>query len=87
MGEQPPGVGSPMDVPPLGSAPQVTQVDRGLLKFVKLEELVLSANRIKEVDATNLPPTLKVQHPTSPDLNRPHAAGQGSWVPSPNTGL
>uniref|UniRef100_A0A286XJN9 Leucine rich repeat containing 43 n=1 Tax=Cavia porcellus TaxID=10141 RepID=A0A286XJN9_CAVPO len=39
---------------------QVTQVDRGLLKFVKLEELVLSANRIKEVDATNLPPTLKV---------------------------
>ncbi|XP_010602852.1 leucine-rich repeat-containing protein 43 [Fukomys damarensis] len=39
---------------------QVSQVDRDLLKFLKLEELVLSANRIKEVDAANLPPTLKV---------------------------
>ncbi|XP_055092948.1 leucine-rich repeat-containing protein 43 isoform X3 [Symphalangus syndactylus] len=38
----------------------VTLVDKDLLKFLKLEELVLSANRIKEVDATNLPPTLKV---------------------------
>ncbi|KAM6166401.1 leucine-rich repeat-containing protein 43 [Erethizon dorsatum] len=39
---------------------QVSQVDKDLLKFLKLEELVLSANRIKEVDAANLPPTLKV---------------------------
>ncbi|XP_016874614.1 leucine-rich repeat-containing protein 43 isoform X10 [Homo sapiens] len=39
---------------------KVTLVDKDLLKFLKLEELVLSANRIKEVDATNLPPTLKV---------------------------
>ncbi|XP_071065882.1 leucine-rich repeat-containing protein 43 [Dasypus novemcinctus] len=38
----------------------VSLVDRDLLKFKKLEELVLSANRIKEVDAANLPPTLKV---------------------------
>ncbi|CAK7314080.1 Leucine-rich repeat-containing protein 43 [Vulpes lagopus] len=39
---------------------QVNLVDKGLLKFLKLEELVLSANQIKEVDAINLPPTLKV---------------------------
>ncbi|XP_012878523.1 PREDICTED: leucine-rich repeat-containing protein 43 [Dipodomys ordii] len=39
---------------------QVSLVDRDLLKFLKLEELVLSANEIKEVDASNLPPTLKV---------------------------
>ncbi|KAM5237725.1 leucine-rich repeat-containing protein 43 [Ctenodactylus gundi] len=39
---------------------QVSLVDKDLLKFLKLEELVLSANRIKEVDAVNLPPTLKV---------------------------
>ncbi|XP_016779926.1 leucine-rich repeat-containing protein 43 isoform X3 [Pan troglodytes] len=39
---------------------KVTLVDKDLLKFLRLEELVLSANRIKEVDATNLPPTLKV---------------------------
>uniref|UniRef100_A0A8C6CX56 Leucine rich repeat containing 43 n=1 Tax=Moschus moschiferus TaxID=68415 RepID=A0A8C6CX56_MOSMO len=38
----------------------VSLVDKELLKFVKLEELVLSANQIKEVDTTNLPPTLKV---------------------------
>ncbi|XP_004385090.1 leucine-rich repeat-containing protein 43 [Trichechus manatus latirostris] len=38
----------------------VSLVDKGLLKFPKLEELVLSANRIKEVKASNLPPTLKV---------------------------
>uniref|UniRef100_G3TH14 Leucine rich repeat containing 43 n=1 Tax=Loxodonta africana TaxID=9785 RepID=G3TH14_LOXAF len=38
----------------------VSMVDKGLLKFLKLEELVLSANRIKEVKASNLPPTLKV---------------------------
>lgn len=40
-------------------------MDKDLLKFLKLEELVLSANRIKEVDATNLPPTLKVKEPWS----------------------
>ncbi|XP_007936443.1 leucine-rich repeat-containing protein 43 [Orycteropus afer afer] len=40
--------------------PVVSLVDKGLLKFQKLEELVLSANRIKVVDAINLPPTLKV---------------------------
>ncbi|XP_006894769.1 PREDICTED: leucine-rich repeat-containing protein 43 [Elephantulus edwardii] len=39
---------------------EVSLVDRGLLKFLNLEELVLSANRIKVVDAANLPPTLKV---------------------------
>ncbi|XP_028002971.2 leucine-rich repeat-containing protein 43 isoform X2 [Eptesicus fuscus] len=39
---------------------QVSLVDKDLLKFPKLEELVLSANQIKEIDAFNLPPTLKV---------------------------
>ncbi|KAM5199566.1 leucine-rich repeat-containing protein 43 isoform 2-T3 [Hipposideros larvatus] len=39
---------------------QVSLVDKDLLKFSKLEELVLSANQIKEIDAINLPPTLKV---------------------------
>ena len=40
---------------------QVSLVDKDLLKFLKLEELVLSANKIEEIDANNLPPTLKVQ--------------------------
>ena len=40
---------------------QVSLVDSGLLKFPRLEELVLSANQIKEVAAANLPPTLKVK--------------------------
>lgn len=35
-------------------------MDKELLKFLKLEELVLSANKIEEIDANNLPPTLKV---------------------------
>ncbi|XP_012518865.1 PREDICTED: leucine-rich repeat-containing protein 43 [Propithecus coquereli] len=39
---------------------EVSHVDKDLLKFRKLEELVLSANQIKEVDAANLPTTLKV---------------------------
>ncbi|XP_036785248.2 leucine-rich repeat-containing protein 43 isoform X2 [Manis pentadactyla] len=39
---------------------QVSLVDKDLLKFLNLEELVLSANRIKEINAANLPPTLKV---------------------------
>ncbi|XP_012911856.2 leucine-rich repeat-containing protein 43 isoform X1 [Mustela putorius furo] len=39
---------------------QVSLVDKGLLKFLNLEELVLSANQIKEIDAINLPPTLRV---------------------------
>ncbi|KAM5187799.1 leucine-rich repeat-containing protein 43 [Callospermophilus lateralis] len=39
---------------------QVSLVDKDLLKFVNLEELILSANKIKEVNAANLPPTLKV---------------------------
>uniref|UniRef100_A0A8C7EUA3 Leucine rich repeat containing 43 n=1 Tax=Neovison vison TaxID=452646 RepID=A0A8C7EUA3_NEOVI len=39
---------------------QVSLVDKGLLKFLNLEELVLSANQIKEIDAINLPPSLKV---------------------------
>ncbi|KAG8514984.1 Leucine-rich repeat-containing protein 43 [Galemys pyrenaicus] len=38
----------------------VDEVDRGLLRFLRLEELVLSANHIQEIDAGNLPPTLKV---------------------------
>ncbi|XP_055261081.1 leucine-rich repeat-containing protein 43 isoform X2 [Moschus berezovskii] len=45
---------------PCGTGSWVSLVDKELLKFVKLEELVLSANQIKEVDTTNLPPTLKV---------------------------
>ncbi|XP_026980705.1 leucine-rich repeat-containing protein 43 isoform X3 [Sagmatias obliquidens] len=39
---------------------QVSLVDKDVLKFVKLEALVLSANQIQEIDATNLPPALKV---------------------------
>ncbi|XP_077015850.1 leucine-rich repeat-containing protein 43 [Tamandua tetradactyla] len=39
---------------------EVSLVDRDLLKFMNLEELVLSANRIEEINAANLPPTLKV---------------------------
>ncbi|XP_062038822.1 leucine-rich repeat-containing protein 43 [Lepus europaeus] len=39
---------------------EVSLVDKDLLKFLKLEELILSANHIKEVDAANLPRTLKV---------------------------
>ncbi|XP_046302062.1 leucine-rich repeat-containing protein 43 isoform X3 [Marmota monax] len=39
---------------------QVSLVDKDLLKFVNLEELILSANKIKQVNAANLPPTLKV---------------------------
>ncbi|XP_048196671.1 leucine-rich repeat-containing protein 43 [Perognathus longimembris pacificus] len=39
---------------------QISLVDKDLLKFLKLEELILSANEINEVDASNLPPTLKV---------------------------
>ncbi|XP_050002491.1 leucine-rich repeat-containing protein 43 isoform X2 [Alexandromys fortis] len=38
----------------------VTLVDKDLLKFLKLEELILSANKIEEIDANNLPQTLKV---------------------------
>ncbi|XP_069379812.1 leucine-rich repeat-containing protein 43 isoform X2 [Paralichthys olivaceus] len=38
----------------------VSVVDGGLLKFSKLEELVLSANRISEIPADNLPCTLKI---------------------------
>uniref|UniRef100_I3K6D1 Leucine rich repeat containing 43 n=1 Tax=Oreochromis niloticus TaxID=8128 RepID=I3K6D1_ORENI len=37
----------------------VTAIDGGLLKFSKLEELVLSANKISEVPTANLPGTLK----------------------------
>ncbi|CAO2629608.1 Leucine-rich repeat-containing protein 43 [Lemmus lemmus] len=38
----------------------VSLVDKDLLKFLKLEELILSANKIEEIDTNNLPPTLKV---------------------------
>lgn len=38
-------------------------MDKDLLKFLNLEELVLSANQIQEVDAVNLPPSLKVKEP------------------------
>ncbi|XP_029961123.1 leucine-rich repeat-containing protein 43-like [Salarias fasciatus] len=38
----------------------VSVVDDGLLKFSKLEELVLSANQISEIPAENLPATLKI---------------------------
>lgn len=39
---------------------QVSVIDDGLLKFSKLEELVLSANTISEIPVENLPSTLKV---------------------------
>lgn len=39
---------------------QVSIIDDGLLRFSKLEELVLSANRIQEIPAENLPSCLKV---------------------------
>ncbi|XP_036785252.2 leucine-rich repeat-containing protein 43 isoform X5 [Manis pentadactyla] len=45
---------------PCGTGSWVSLVDKDLLKFLNLEELVLSANRIKEINAANLPPTLKV---------------------------
>ncbi|XP_067163444.1 leucine-rich repeat-containing protein 43 [Apteryx mantelli] len=38
----------------------VDEVDEGLLRFQRLEELVLSANRISTVASANLPGTLKV---------------------------
>ncbi|KAM9858626.1 leucine-rich repeat-containing protein 43-like [Aulostomus maculatus] len=38
----------------------VSVIDQGLLKFVKLEELILSANKISKVPAENLPRTLKM---------------------------
>ncbi|XP_078105859.1 leucine-rich repeat-containing protein 43-like [Sander vitreus] len=38
----------------------VTVIDDGLLKFSKLEELVLSANKISDIPAENLPSTLKI---------------------------
>ncbi|XP_029685409.1 leucine-rich repeat-containing protein 43-like [Takifugu rubripes] len=38
----------------------VSVIDEGLLRFSKLEELVLSANKITEVPAEHLPGTLKV---------------------------
>ncbi|CAI5650209.1 unnamed protein product [Oreochromis niloticus] len=42
------------------SSVSVTAIDGGLLKFSKLEELVLSANKISEVPTANLPGTLKI---------------------------
>lgn len=44
---------------------QVSVIDEGLLKFSKLEELVLSANKITEIPAENLPSTLKVSNATA----------------------
>ncbi|KAM9743604.1 leucine-rich repeat-containing protein 43-like [Menidia menidia] len=38
----------------------VSVIDNGLLKFSKLEELVLSANLISEIPVENLPETLKI---------------------------
>uniref|UniRef100_A0A3Q3ESP4 Leucine rich repeat containing 43 n=1 Tax=Labrus bergylta TaxID=56723 RepID=A0A3Q3ESP4_9LABR len=38
---------------------EVSVIDDGLLRFSKLEELVLSANRISQIPAENLPSTLK----------------------------
>lgn len=45
---------------------QVSVIDGGLLKFSKLEELVLSANKMSEIPAENLPSTLKVSHSPAP---------------------
>ncbi|XP_075034065.1 leucine-rich repeat-containing protein 43 [Mixophyes fleayi] len=39
---------------------EVTEVDAQLLKFQNLEELVLSANKLRYVNSVNLPRTLKV---------------------------
>nr|XP_029131646.1 leucine-rich repeat-containing protein 43-like [Labrus bergylta] len=39
---------------------EVSVIDDGLLRFSKLEELVLSANRISQIPAENLPSTLKI---------------------------
>lgn len=39
---------------------QVSVIDDGLLKFSKLEELVLSDNQISQMCSENLPSTLKV---------------------------
>lgn len=47
---------------------QVSVIDNGLLKFSRLEELVLSANKLSKIPAENLPRTLKVSH--SPELVR-----------------
>lgn len=44
---------------------QVSVIDEGLLKFSKLEELVLSANKITEIPAENLPSTLNVSNATA----------------------
>uniref|UniRef100_A0A6I8PBK1 Leucine rich repeat containing 43 n=1 Tax=Ornithorhynchus anatinus TaxID=9258 RepID=A0A6I8PBK1_ORNAN len=38
----------------------VKEIDSNLLKFSNLEELILTANRIRKVNAENLPQTLKV---------------------------
>ncbi|XP_074061651.1 leucine-rich repeat-containing protein 43 isoform X2 [Macrotis lagotis] len=38
----------------------ITVIDEEVLKYTKLEELILSANRIRVVEPMNLPPTLKV---------------------------
>ncbi|KAL1768412.1 leucine-rich repeat-containing protein 43 isoform X1 [Sigmodon hispidus] len=38
----------------------VTLVDKDILKFLNLEELILSANKIEEINADHLPQTLKV---------------------------
>ncbi|XP_074525636.1 leucine-rich repeat-containing protein 43-like isoform X2 [Halichoeres trimaculatus] len=38
----------------------VSSIDDGLLRFSKLEELVLSANKIHEIPAENLPSSLKI---------------------------
>lgn len=45
---------------------QVSVIDDGLLKFLKLEELVLIANKISEIPGENLPSTLKVSHGPAP---------------------
>lgn len=50
---------------------QVSVIDEGLLKFSKLEELVLSANKIREIPAENLPSTLKASLLTHGDSSRP----------------
>lgn len=44
---------------------QVSVIDDRLLKFSKLQELVLSANVISDIPAENLPSTLQVSHKQS----------------------
>ncbi|XP_072271949.1 leucine-rich repeat-containing protein 43 isoform X2 [Pyxicephalus adspersus] len=61
---------------------EVTDVDDGLLKFYNLEELVLSANKLKTVYSCNLPRSLKVL-----ELCSNYISSLGDLTVSPPPGL